>query len=234
LATAVLVNLVVASIGWHARSLTRAGASAAAAIGAAIAWGSGWRSWILLVVMYAMVVIATRWGRVRKDARGIAEDRGGRRGAGNAFANAGVAAACAGMQSVTGSELALVGLVGSLVAAGSDSVASEIGKAWGGPTWRIGHHTRVPPGTTGGLSTAGTAAALAAAVSLAGLAMALGLIGTAMACGIIVASLVAGVLEGMVADRFEARGLIDNNQANLFTATMGALLAIGWHLLIDR
>ena len=43
---------------------------------------------------------------------------------------------------------------------GSDTVASEIGKAWGRRTWLVPTLRRVPPGTSGAISAQGTAAGL--------------------------------------------------------------------------
>ena len=63
---------------------------------------------------------------------GIAEGRGGRRGAGNAFANTGVAAAAGVLAAFSYAPApALIGFVAALAAGGSDTMASEVGKAWG-------------------------------------------------------------------------------------------------------
>ena len=56
---------------------------------------TGGRGWALLLATFAAAAIASRLGLRRKTLLGIAEARGGRRGAGNAIANTGVAAAAA-------------------------------------------------------------------------------------------------------------------------------------------
>ena len=71
---------------------------------------------------------------------------------------------------------ALVALVAALTAGGSDTVASEIGKAWGRSTFLVTTFSRVTPGTPGAMSLEGTAAGLLAAFALAATGAALGLI----------------------------------------------------------
>jgi uncharacterized membrane protein len=51
--------------------------------------------WTLLLVTFVAATVASRLGLQRKMLLGIAEERGGRRGAGNAIANTGVAAIAA-------------------------------------------------------------------------------------------------------------------------------------------
>src|SRR6185436_18846813 len=117
-------------------------------------------------------------GLARKERLGIAEERGGRRGAGNVIANCSVAAvaAIAAVTTPYGSG-ALVALVAALTAGGSDTVASEIGEAWGRSTFLVTTLGRVKPGTPGAMSLEGTLAGLAAAFVLADAGAMMGLIG---------------------------------------------------------
>jgi uncharacterized protein (TIGR00297 family) len=164
------VNLVAAGIGYRARTVSASGAAAGAAIGILIFACAGWRGWLLLFVTFAVATVTSRMGLRRKTALGIAEERGGRRGAGNAIANTGVAAAAALLAVLTyAHETALVAFVAALTAGGSDTIASEIGKAWGRRTYLITSLRAVPPGTSGALSMEGTLAGLAGASALAGL-----------------------------------------------------------------
>src|SRR5262249_39630414 len=57
-----------------------------------------------------------------------------------------------------------------LVTASSDTIASEVGKAWGRTTWLIVGWRKVPPGTSGAVSAEGTLAGVTASVLLAGVA----------------------------------------------------------------
>src|SRR5439155_691422 len=78
-------------LGHSARTVSRSGAIAGAIVGIAIYCGGGGRAWILLFAAFLAASIASRLGLKRKSLLGIAEERGGRRGAGNAIANCGVA-----------------------------------------------------------------------------------------------------------------------------------------------
>ena len=60
----------------------------------------------------------------------------------------------------------MVGFVAALTAGGSDTVASEIGKAFGRHTWMVHTSRAVPPGTPGAISLEGTAAGLVGALAL--------------------------------------------------------------------
>ncbi|XWK49454.1 DUF92 domain-containing protein [Tunturiibacter empetritectus] len=95
-----------------------------------------------LIALFVLTFVATRFGRRRKGARGLAEARSGRR-ASQVVANLGVAALCAA-----------VGWYGwclaALAEATADTMSSEIGQALGGPTWLITKFRRVPAGRDGG------------------------------------------------------------------------------------
>src|SRR5204863_7103940 len=120
-------------------------------------------AWALLLNAFLAAAVSSRLGLARKERLGIAEERGGRRGAGNAIANCGVAAAAA-IAAVTTpyTAIALTALVAALTAGGSDTVASEIGKAWGRSTFLVTTLRPVTPGTSGAMSLEGTAAGVIA------------------------------------------------------------------------
>src|SRR5204863_99856 len=167
------VNVLPAWLGHSARTVSRSGAITGAIVGIAIYCGGGGRAWILLFAAFLAASIASRLGLKRKSLLGIAEERGGRRGAGNAIANCGVAviAAIAAMATPY-SQMALVALAAALIAGGSDTVASESGKAWGRSTFLVTTFGRVKPGTPGAMSVEGTAAGVVAALGLAAPAVA--------------------------------------------------------------
>ncbi len=129
---------------------------------------AGWQGWVLLMVTFLAASVTSRLGLRRKTLLGIAEERGGRRGAGNAIANTGLAALAALLAVTThATGAAMIGFVATLTAAGSDTVASEIGKALGRRTYMVHTLSAVPPGTPGAISLEGTAAGLVCACALA-------------------------------------------------------------------
>jgi uncharacterized protein (TIGR00297 family) len=224
---AIGLNVAVAALGYFARTVTVAGAIAGALIGAAIFIGTGLEGWTLLLVSFLFASGTTRLGLRRKSAAGIAEARGGRRGAGNAIANTGLAAFAALVAlGMPNPGLAQLAMVAALATAASDTVASEVGKAWGRTTWLIVGFRRVPPGTSGAVSLEGTAAGLAAAVVLAWIAEGLGLISYEWIPGVAVAATVASLVESVLGATLEKSGVLDNDALNFVNAALGAGLAL--------
>ncbi len=108
-----------------------------------------------LITLFVLTFAATRYGRARKERRGVAEPRSGRR-ASQIVANLGVAALCATVGWYSG-------CIAALAEAAADTVSSEIGQAVGGPAWLITTFRRVPAGKDGGVSGAGSVAGVVAA-----------------------------------------------------------------------
>lgn len=228
-------NLLVAVLGWMARTVTIPGAITGALIGTTVVAGFGWAGWMLLLATFAVASLTTRLGHARKQKAGIAEGRGGRRGPGNAIANTGIAAWAAVMaMGMRDPAMASLVATAALATAGSDTVASEIGKSYGRTTWLVTTFRRVAPGTTGAVSTEGTVAGIAAAALLGGVAAALGLI-PAWTVGVItLAATVASLIEGALGATLEARGILNNDALNFVNAAIGAALTVAacrWWLL---
>ena len=173
--------------------------------------------------------MTSRFGLTRKEGLGIAEERGGRRGAGNAIANCGVAAIAAiATATPPYGPAALVALVAALTAGGSDTVASEIGKAWGRSTFLVTTFGRVKPGTPGAMSIEGTAAGLIAAFALAAIGSALGLM-PATTIPLVVASATAGaLLESALGATLEGPGILNNDMLNFINTAASATMALAF------
>ena len=129
--------------------LTGDGVAAAVAVGAATAWGLGWRGVVLLFAFFVSSSLLTQ----------IAGGGGGRRNARQVLANGGVAALAAWIGSWS---LA----AGALAAATADTWATEIGSFSPRPPRLLTTGRPVPPGTSGGVTLAGTAGGLAGALFL--------------------------------------------------------------------
>ena len=217
------VNALTGWLGYRARTVSRSGALAGVLVGAIIYVGGGPGAWALLLVTFLAASVTSRLGLVRKEQLGIAEERGGRRGAGNAIANCGVAALAA-IAAVTTpyAVVSLAALVAALTAGGSDTVASEIGKAWGRSTFLVTTRGRVKPGTPGAMSLEGTAAGLTAAFALAATGAALGLI-PASAILLVVAGATAGALvESALGATLEGPGILNNDMLNFINTAVAA------------
>ncbi len=224
---AVASNVAVAIAGYRARTVSLSGAIGGAIIGIVIFTAAGWRGWLLLLLTFVAASASSRLGLRRKTLLGIAEDRGGRRGATNAIANTGAAAACAALALVTPyAAFAMLAFVAALVAGGSDTMASEIGKAWGRSTWSIASLQRVPPGTSGAMSAEGTAAGVLGALALAFVASLLGLVHAGAVPIVAIAATAGSLLESWLGATFEAPGILNNDVLNFINTAAAALIAV--------
>ena len=221
------LNAGVAVLGWLARTVTVSGAVTGFFIGSIIILGTGLGGWVMLIATFLAASLTTRLGHARKQKSGIAEDRGGRRGPGNAIANTGIAAWAAFVSAGSlDASLPQLALVAALVTAGSDTVASEVGKAYGRTTWILTSLRRVPPGTTGAISLEGTLAGVAAAALLAGIGAAMELIPMSTVLLVTIVATVASMIEGVIGATIEARGMLTNDAVNFVNSAIGAGLAL--------
>lgn len=225
---ALAVNAAAAWAGYRAGTVTAAGAICGAAIGTTIAATAGWPGWGVLVATFLAAAISSRLGVHRKTLLGIAEERGGRRGAGNAIANTGFAAGAALVSAFSPAAApSLVAFTAALAAGGGDTVASEIGKAWGTRTFLVTSMREVRPGTSGGMSLEGTIAGLAGACLIAALAVVLGLVAPKALIAIVIGATVGSVAESALAATFEAKGILNNDTLNFLNTAIAAAAAVG-------
>ena len=227
LAIAAPLNVIVAAAGFTVRSVSMSGAIAGAVIGTIVFVCTGWQGWTMLMAAFLCAAITSRMGLQRKTILGIAEERGGRRGAGNAFANTGVAAGAAllGVLSYA-HEAGTLAFVAALTAGASDTIASEIGKAWGRRTWAIVPPKPVAPGTPGAVSLEGTAAGLLGAAGLAVLAQVLGLIPREALLFVVAGAAAGALVESLMAATLEAPGILNNDALNLINTAVAAFAAV--------
>ncbi|HEY3886578.1 MAG TPA: DUF92 domain-containing protein, partial [Vicinamibacterales bacterium] len=226
-ATAVAANLAVATAGYAARTVSISGAVCGAILGSAIFLALGWQGWALLLVTFIAASVATRTGRARKQLLGIAEERGGRRGPGNAIANTGVAVIAAVLAGLdVHPETARLAFVAALAAGGSDTIASEIGKAYGRRTWSVTSLSRVAPGTSGAMSREGTMAGVAGAIGLGALAIVLGLLAPRALLLVVIAATMGAFVESWLGATLEEPGILNNDVLNFINTAVGAAAAI--------
>ena len=220
-------NGVVAAIGWQAGTVSAAGAIGGAVIGVIVLACAGFSGWLMLFASFLAAAVSSRIGFKRKSVLGIAEEHGGRRGPGNALANCGLAACLALLAALSPyREAALLALVAALTAGASDTVASEIGKAWGRRTFLVTRMAPVRPGTPGAVSLEGTAAGLAAALALAALGLALGLIPGNAIWFVALGATAGAFVESLLAATLEGPGILNNDMLNFINTAVAALVAL--------
>jgi uncharacterized protein (TIGR00297 family) len=224
---AIGVNTAAALLGWRAGTVRLSGMIVGWLIGVVVYACGGWQAWALLFATFAAASVSSRLGLRRKAVLGIAEERGGRRGGGNAFANTGLAAMAAALAvSTPFAEAAWLVFVTALATGGSDTVASEIGKAWGTRTYLVTTFGQVRPGTPGALSLEGTVAGVTASVVLAWVGSVLGVIPASWIWVVATAAFVGSTIESAMAATLEGAGLVNNDVLNFVNTAAGAIVAL--------
>jgi uncharacterized protein (TIGR00297 family) len=172
-----------------------------------------------LIALFVLTFAATRYGRKKKEARGLAEKRSGRR-ASQVVANLGVAALFASVGWYGG-------CLAALAEATADTVSSEIGQAVGGPTWLITKFTRVAAGRDGGVSVAGTLAGVLGA-GLVVIVGAPGLVRWTDGVVVFVCACAGLAFDSLLGATVEERGWLGNDLVNFCSTLFTAVLAGLW------
>jgi uncharacterized protein (TIGR00297 family) len=222
---ALVVNGILALLAYRAGTVRLSGVIGGLVVGGLIYLAGGWRWFLVLFGFFALGSLLTKFGYRQKAARGLAEDRGGRRGWQNAVANGGVGVLCALAWAWTGWEPLRAAFAASFATALFDTAGSELGGLYGKTPISLRSFRKVPPGTEGAVSLEGTAGALVFAALVAGLGVAAGVV-PAAAFGVVLAgSVVGGLYESLAAGKLPL-----GHQALNFTTTrvgggVAALLA---------
>ncbi|TXG66665.1 hypothetical protein EZV62_007940 [Acer yangbiense] len=172
--SALLSNVVIFVLGSPilVSGLSLSGIGAAFFLGT-LTWRAFGPSGFLLVATYFVIGTAvTKVKMAQKESQGVAEKRKGRRGPGSVIGSSAAGCVCAFM-SIYGvggeafSQLWQLGFVASFCTKLSDTVSSEIGKAYGKTTYLVTTLKVVPRGTEGAVSVEGTFAGILASIILA-------------------------------------------------------------------
>ncbi|KAF8696300.1 hypothetical protein HU200_037206 [Digitaria exilis] len=170
----------------------------------------------------------------QKEAQGVAEKRGGRRGPGSVIGSSAAGCVCALLSiyhvgGTTFSELWRLGFVASFCTKLSDTVSSEIGKAFGRTTYLVTTFKVVPRGTEGAISIEGTFAGILASVFLASVGYLLGQVNVSQVAVCLLASQIANYGESYIgATMQDKEGFewLNNDIVNVLNISIGAILAV--------
>lgn len=220
------VNLALGVAAYAARSVDVSGLVHGAILGSALWCFGGGAAFAMLLGFFVLGTAATKLGYRTKLAEGTAQEKGGRRGARNAWANTGAGVLFAMLLAWSDSpELFALAIVGAFATAVSDTLGSEIGQAFGRRTFLITTFRPVPRGTDGAVSLEGTLAGIAGSALLGALAASLGMIGWPGVLAVVIAAFVGTTLESYVGAVFERAKMIDNEAQNFLNTLVGGLVA---------
>ncbi|MFP4114890.1 MAG: DUF92 domain-containing protein [Spirochaetales bacterium] len=172
---AILLNATAGYAAFRRESVTGGGAILGAVLGSAILIAGGLLFWIMLMLFFVSSSVASRLGASRKAELERMHEKGSRRDAVQAFANAGVATVALIALRATGNAAFAIAAAGAFASVNADTWASEIGVLSAHPPRSILTWRRLQRGTSGGVSLLGTAASLAGSFVIAawfGLALA--------------------------------------------------------------
>jgi uncharacterized protein (TIGR00297 family) len=218
------VTALFAALAYALGMVSRGGALGGLVVGAAIYYCLGPPGFAVLALFVVGGSLLTRLGYGRKRRAGTAEAGGGRRGARNALANAGVATLCALLATLTSLEAFAAAFVASLGAAFADTAESEVGQLYGRAPRLITSMRRVPPGADGAVSLPGTLAGLAAATLTAALGYALGLVEGEASLAIVALAGFLGTIVDSVVGALAPR--VGNELTNVLCTLVAAALAL--------
>ena len=239
------VSLCFAIIAWRLRAATPAAAATGGVICLCLVYGTRlYMASVMhsalapLIAVFVLTFTATRAGRNRKAASGLAESRSGRT-ASQVVANLGFAALLAvplgdiftllvwpRSNAHINSIVLFVCTLAALAEAAADTVSSEIGQAFGGAPFLLTTLRHVPPGTDGAISLNGTVAGIAAAALIA--ATGTPALGMSFAeCTVAFAAAVLGLFfDSLLGATLERRGYIGNDLVNFTSTAFAAAIAL--------
>ncbi|XP_057992450.1 protein VTE6, chloroplastic isoform X2 [Hevea brasiliensis] len=193
-----------------------------------------WRSAFFNNLLIFTGTAATKVKMAQKEAQGVAEKRKGRRGPGSVIGSSAAGCLCAFLliNRIGGeafSRLWELGFVASFCTKLSDTVSSEIGKAYGKTTYLVTTFKVVPRGTEGAVSVEGTLAGLLASILLASIGCFMGEIRAAEAVICVIASQIANFGESIIGASLQGKEgfqWLNNDVVNVLNISMGSILAV--------
>lgn len=211
-----------------AAKLTRAGALTGGLLGLAIFLGAGFTGLAMLGTFFLAGTAATSWKINHKIRLGLAQEHKGRRTAGQAFANAGVAGLLGLLSWLFPARAGLfqVMLAASFASAISDTLSSELGNIYGRKYYNILTGQPDERGLNGVVSLEGSLLGLAGSC-LIGLLYGLGLgwNGSIILC-LIVAGTIGNLSDSVLGATLERSGSVNNDTVNLLNTCIAALAAL--------
>jgi len=222
--TAIIVTIVFAALARWVRGVSFGGAIAGALVCFLLCFGAGFGAFVVLVSVFVLTWISTRFGYRRKQKLGTAEKLDGRTAL-QVLANLAVAAGCAGLLALTGRTVFLLALSAALAEAAADTVSSELGQARSAKARLITTWEEVAAGTDGGVSWTGTLAGIAAGASVSLVSLLSGLVPLRWLGVSIIAAVVGMIADSFLGALLERRRVLNNDAVNFLSTLVAAATA---------
>ncbi|KAK4387154.1 protein VTE6, chloroplastic [Sesamum angolense] len=242
--SAFLSNVLIFLLGSRllVSGLSLSGIAAAFLLGTLTWRAFGSSGFLLVATFFVLGTAATKVKMAQKEAQGVAEKRKGRRGPGSVIGSSAAGCVCAflsiyGIGGEAFARLWELGFVASFCTKLSDTVSSEIGKAYGRTTYLVTTFKIVPRGTEGAVSTEGTVAGLLASILLASVGCIMGEINAPEAVICVIASQIANLAESIIGAALqEKEGFrwLTNDAANVINISTGSILAVLMQQLVPQ
>ncbi|EFJ42763.1 hypothetical protein VOLCADRAFT_97151 [Volvox carteri f. nagariensis] len=237
LATGALCNSAVFTLGYTVlrKGLTPLGVAHAWFLGTSVFSAFGLGGYLLVCLYFIFGTLVTKIKLEQKQKEGIAEARSGQRGPSSVWGSGIAGVACALLALLTGDyDVWQIGFVASFCSKLSDTVSSEIGKAYGQTTYLITSFQLVPRGTEGAVSLEGTLAGVLAAVLFAATALIAGQVPDIASAGVVAAAAtVANLAESYLGASVQGRiSWLNNDIVNMLQITLAAAIAIVMRLTL--
>lgn len=167
----------LALVAYKAKAIDGLGAASGAVI-SFVAFIAGGFAWLFVIVaFFAISSVLTKYRYAYKQQLGSAQEKGGIRSWPNTLANGLIAGLAAIAEIVTHQDVFIVAFLGSIGAAMSDTVATEVGLlSKSKPRLIVNLKKFVEPGTSGGVTLIGELACVTSALVITAIGTALGIL----------------------------------------------------------
>jgi uncharacterized protein (TIGR00297 family) len=212
LAIGLVFIAALAVLAYKGKAIDGLGAAAGAVISFVVFIAGGFPWLLIIVAFFAISSVLTRYRYDYKKQLGSAQEKGGVRSWPNTLANGLIAGLAAVAEIVTHQDVFIVAFLGSVAAAMSDTVATEIGLlSKSKPRLIVNLRKFVEPGTSGGVTLIGELACVTSALVITAIGTALGILSggyhtlSAAALAVIFGAIIATNFDSLIGGSLQGR-----------------------------
>jgi uncharacterized protein (TIGR00297 family) len=226
MATALVFSLLVGYFAYRIKVINMSGVLSATLVGVLIILFGNMTWFLILLSFFVVGGIFTKYKYEFKSSLKIAQAT---RGYKNVFGNG----LCALVMAIgfKFNPVFLLGFLGAVAAATSDTLATEIGETQKKQPFLMTTFERVPPGTSGAVSPLGEASAVIGSAFIASLAILLGMANSLGAATVLITTTIGGFVgtqaDSILGATLERRKILNNHTVNLLATIIGAAVSIG-------